>query len=265
MSRQDILQVVVPAAGYYSDPHNPGSLETHALFGEKLKLLGEQGDYFEAQSSLYATPGFVHRKDVDIRYVTPTHRISVPYANVYQGPNFKSGAASMLCLNAQVHVVGGTTTPEGEMLQVEGLGWVFKEHLIRIGQFLKDYVEVAQARITPLPYTWGGRFYPDCSALVMDSLLACGIKCPRNVSEQIVELGEPVGSEPNFMNLQRGDLVFWKRHVVIMTDMWHCVHSTIAPAYRRVVEQDLLEVIYEQERDGNGGPTLIRRLPNYHP
>lgn len=263
MSRQNILQVVVPAAGYYSEPHNPGSLETEALFGEKLTLLGERGEYFEAQSSLYKTPGFVHRKDVDIRYVQPTHRVSVPYANVYHRPNFRSGVASMLCLNAQVHVVGGATSPEGEMLQVEGLGWTFSEHLIRNPHFLKDFVEVARARIGPLPYTWGGRFNPDCSGLVMDALLACGILCPRNTSEQVEEFGEPVDFVSDFSNLQRGDLIFWKRHVVIMTDALRCVHSTIAPPYRGVVEQKLIEVIHEQERDGNGGPTAVRRLPHY--
>lgn len=265
MSRQDILQVVVPAAGYYSEAANPASLETEVLFGERLTLLEPEvfGGYFKVQSSLYATPGFVHRKDLDVRYVTPTHRVCVPYANVYNGPNFKSGIASMLCLNAQVHVVGGATTPEGEMLHIEGLGWVFSEHLIRKEQYLKDFVAVACARIGPNPYTWGGRFYPDCSALLMDSLLACGITCPRNTSEQMEELGEPFEFVPDFSDLKRGDLVFWKKHVAIMTDSRLCVHSTIAKPHRRVVEQPLEGVIHDQEEDGNGRPILVRRLPNY--
>lgn len=256
------MQVVVPAAGYYSDPHNPGSLETEALFGEKLTLLGERGDYFEVQSKHYATPAFVRRKEVDVRYITPTHRVCVPYANVYHQPNFKSGVSATLCLNAQVRVLGGAPSPEGQMLQVEDLGWVFEEQLILSTQYLRDFVEVARSRIGALPYTWGGRFHPDCSGLLMDSLLACGIPCPRNVSEQARTLGQ-LFEPSDFSDFRRGDLVFWERHVVIMTSPTHCVHSTIAKGCRSVVEQDLIEAIHNQEKAGNGGPVRISRLPQY--
>ena len=103
----------------------------------------------------------------------------------------------------------------------------------------------------------------------MDALLACGCMCPRNVGEQAAQLGESIEFKADFSNLQRGDLVFWTdpstkgRHVVIMVDTKRCVHSTIAAPHRGVLEQDLTEVIDAQERDGNGRPTLVRRLPKY--
>jgi len=182
-------------------------------------------------------------------------------------PSFKSGVQRYLTLNALVRLTASEPSPEGHMLHFKGVGWIFADHVSRTDEFATDYVKVARSRVGAAPYVWGGRSNPDCSALVMDSLLSCGIPCPRNAGEQAKSLGEEIAFEDDFSNLQKGDFVFWTqpgtkgRHVVIMTDPHRCVHATIASPYRGTVEQSLVGVIQDQERDGNGRPNIVRRLP----
>ena len=99
---------------------------------------------------------------------------------------------------------------EGRFVKTAG-GWFVEEHLVPIGHAEADYVAVAE-RFVGTPYHWGGResLGLDCSGLVQQALYASGRACPRD-SDQQAAMGEPVEA------LRRGDLVFWRGHVAIMT------------------------------------------------
>lgn len=268
---QELLRAIVPAAGYYSEPGNYASLETEVLFGERVVLLETGPVYLRVQSSHYASPGFVRKEEFEPHASGGrlTHCVIAPEANLYREPGFKPGVKLELPFNAQLIATGARQeTPAGAMLEFIS-GWMFEDQVCRLNKPLKDYAEVARSRVNAGPYTWGGRKNPDCSALVMDALLVCGILCPRNVGEQAKSLGVLVRFDETFSRLKKGDFVFWTdpstkgRHVVIMTSPTECVHATIAEPHRRVVEQPLADVIRRQEEDGNGRPTLVRRFPNY--
>lgn len=200
----------------------------------------------------------------------PTHRVSVPYALVYQEPSFKrpDSSGKSLPLNSRVRIIDSKETSEGVMARVRWLGWVFADQLIPIDEFLTDPVDVALSYAGPTPYSWGGRAAPDCSGLVQQSVLACGTIVPRNCGEQARDAGKLVDHHARGFAYRRGDLVFWteipdkSRHVAIMVNEHKCVHASIAQS-RRVVCQPFAEVWEQQEKDGNGHPNVVRRFDWY--
>ena len=82
-----------------------------------------------------------------------------------------------------------------------------------------DFVAVAET-LLHTPYLWGGAtpFGIDCSGLVQLSMRMAGRSVLRDTDMQAETIGEPLDPGSDFSNLRRGDLVFWKGHVAIMTD-----------------------------------------------
>ncbi|TIR46703.1 MAG: NlpC/P60 family protein, partial [Mesorhizobium sp.] len=77
------------------------------------------------------------------------------------------------------------------------------------------------------PYLWGGAsgFGIDCSGLVQLAMHMAGRQVLRDSDMQAATIGEPLGPGPEFAGLRRGDLVFWKGHVAVMTDPETMIHA----------------------------------------
>jgi cell wall-associated NlpC family hydrolase len=89
-------------------------------------------------------------------------------------------------------------------------------------------------------------------------LTAAGIKAPRDSDMQERELGEPVEVKPDLSGLKRGDLVFWKGHVGLMTDETNFIHAT---GHSMTVMIEPLAVAEERIRLGSYGPiSAFKRL-----
>jgi cell wall-associated NlpC family hydrolase len=88
-----------------------------------------------------------------------------------------------------------------------------------------DYVAVAETLIRT-PYLWGGSsaFGIDCSGLVQLSMRMTGRDVLRDSDMQAGHLGEPLDLASD--QLRRGDLVFWKGHVAIMTNKHTIIHAS---------------------------------------
>ncbi len=276
MSRvSNIAEVIVPATKFFAESSDTSSIETEQLFGERMEILGECGEFFNVTSERYLRPGYVRKKDVKRyelhrRSVGATHRVSAVRANVYQCADFKCPKPydTFLTMNALARVTAYDRTPEGEMAFIEGMGWVFQDQLHCLDESYTDYVSVALMYVGgPATYTWGSLVFPDCSGLLQQALWACGIDCPRNVSEQIAMLGVDIDMDQSGFTYKRGDFVFMFdpersiRHVVIMIDERNCVHSTIAAPYRGVVVQPLRDVIAYQFKGELSVPSAVRRFP----
>ena len=103
-------------------------------------------------------------------------------------------------------------------------------------------------RFVGTPYHWGGResLGLDCSGLVQQALYASGRACPRD-SDQQAAMGEPVEA------LRRGDLVFWRGHVAIMTSADTIIHAS--GFHMAVVVEPLAEAVARTSSRGGGEPT----------
>ena len=269
-------EVIAPATRLFAEPDMNGPVETEALFGESVKVLGEQGPFYKIAFDLYATPGYVfkgdlRRSELHRRSNSFTHRVIVPRANIYARPSFKFPEPNGIALpmNALVRITEHQVSPEGDMARIDGLGWLFAGQVVRKEVFPSDYVELALMYVSPMTaYTWGGRVFPDCSGLVQQVLMACGISCPRNVGEQMQAVGKEVSLDDYDFRYRRGDLVFFRdpamqvSHVVIMTDAEQCVHASIATPMRSVAVEPLSTVIQQQFKGTRTHPTMVRRFPN---
>ncbi len=103
--------------------------------------------------------------------------------------------------------------------------YVFTEHVKPLNKFESDFVNVAE-KFLDVPYYWGGKTAQglDCSGLVQTSLEVCGISSPRDTDMQETQLGQKLMVN-DLDGLHRGDLVFWKGHVGIMTDQKTLLHA----------------------------------------
>src|SRR5690606_28470859 len=93
---------------------------------------------------------------------------------------------------------------------------VIAHHLRPSGEAEPDYVEAAE-RLVFTPYLWGGAsgFGLDCSGLAQLAMRMAGRAVPRDSDMQAAGIGTPLEAGAA---LERGDLVFWKGHVAILTD-----------------------------------------------
>jgi hypothetical protein len=146
-------------------------------------------------------------------------------------------------------------------LVVETAEGVADADLAPIGTFERDPVSVAE-RLLGRPHELGARssVSTDCSGLVQQALLACGLPGPRRSDAQ-AELGRAVSAEAP----ARGDLVIWRApdgdhdwtgHSALMIDAERLIHAT---GGKGVLIEPLAEV--EARLTAEGFATAIfRRL-----
>ena len=138
---------------------------------------------------------------------------------------------------------------------------VAAEDLQPVGDFEPEPVAVAE-RLLGRPHALGARssFETDCSGLVQQALLACGLPGPRRSAGQ-ADLGRSIAREA----AQRGDLVVWMApnrdhdwtgHSAIMVDADQVIHSTGVRG--GVVIEPLAEVEARLTADGYASAVFRR-------
>ena len=180
----------------------------------------------------------------------PTHRIAAIRTYAFTEPSIKSRAGGPFSINALVSV----EAVEGRLSKLAGAGWATTDHLAPIGLFEDDPVAVAE-RFLGAPYLWGGResLGLDCSGLVQQALMACGLACPRDADQQ-----EALGREIAPAEFGRGDLVFWKGHVAMGCGERRIVHAN--GHHMATVIEPLGTAVARIAAAGAGGPLAFRRL-----
>ena len=182
-----------------------------------------------------------------------THWVVSPATHLYPKPDIKEPPDVALFFGSRVTVKG----ERDGFLRIQTGHYVPRQHLMPLKARFNDPVGIADMFLGT-PYLWGGssRWGIDCSGLVQSALIACGIDCPRDSDQQEALLGEPVAEGAP---LQRGDLVFWRRHVGMMSSPTMLLHAN---AYHMAVAYEPLEDAVERIGAGEFGPiTAIRRLP----
>jgi len=184
----------------------------------------------------------------------PTHHVAGLATHLYPEPAARAREIASLPMGARLAVVAQrdrwAETPQG---------FIPSAQLAPLGEWATDPVAVAESFVGT-PYLWGGnsRAGIDCSGLVQGAHIACGLACPAD-SDQQQSLGAPFAPDSA---LHRGDLVFWRGHVAMVTDLQTLIHANghsmsvayepIAACIARIAAQD-------------GGAVTLRLRPAARP
>lgn len=215
---------------------------------------GDFLDVFEERAD-----GFVwvqNRMDRYVGYLPPLHALSEEIADLstrinvlrtflYPEPNIKIPPVDELTLGSYISIV----TQVGDFVQLAGGGYVYARHVTTAQDSLTpDYVFTA-GRMLGVPYLWGGRTPRgiDCSGLVQLALDMAGYDCPRDSDQQREAFGQPLPRHWRDMAWKRGDLVFFKGHVGIMTGPGHMVHAS--GHHMQVVAEPLADMVMGRDNE----------------
>lgn len=250
----DTLGCTRAASAIRTGPNETAEQVNQLLFGERFRVIERSRDYVWGQALRDGYVGYVREADLTPEWRVPTHYVSTLRTYVFSQPNLKSAIVSSLSLNALV----SADETEGKFARINDMGWVFTGHLSDFAHFAGDHAAVAQTFLHA-PYQWGGRESEgiDCSGLVQQALYATGRACPRD-SDMQTALGRELEIGPDLKGLYRGDLVFWKGHVAIMTDEDRIVHAN--GHHMKTVIEPLREAVLRIEAAGAGLPVAFRRL-----
>ena len=238
-------------------PRPDAGVNTQLLLGDDVLVfeVAEGWAWIQAERDGYV--GYVADTMLGGCDHAPTHIVCVPRTFVYPGPDLRFPLSGQLSMGSTVTVTGGAETrgthyallPSGEAL-IAG-------HLRPVAEAAADYVAVAEMFLGT-PYLWGGTsgFGIDCSGLVQLAMRMAGKNVLRDSDMQAANLGELLDPGPDFAGLRRGDLVFWKGHVAIMTDTRDMIHAN---GHTMLVSREGLKEAITRIGYLYGGPTGFRR------
>lgn len=249
------MRVVAPSAPLRREPRPDASLDTEALAGEAVDVYEQHEGWAWCQLVADGYVGYLPDDALRGDALPPTHRVSALRTFVYPGPSIKLPPLEALSLGASVAVTGES----GDFLVLADGGHVVARHLVTLESRAPDFVAVAE-RFLHVPYLWGGKtsFGVDCSGLTQLALAAAGIAAPRDSDQLEAAFGAPLAVDAGLLGLRRGDLVFWKGHVGIMTDAAMLLHAngwsmTVLHEPLRTARDRIAEKSY-------GAITSVRRL-----
>lgn len=258
--RLETCRVSKPSSFLRSGPRTSSSAHTEILCGTLFHIhrKGRGWVWGQAECQLPGAnlPGYIgwlRRSDLVKNTAPSTHKVSVLSAPVFSKANIKSRCDVHLPLNSTICAI-----PADEFLSWENK-FLHKNHLAELSAPAKtaDWVSIAESMIGR-PYVWGGVSSQglDCSGLVQTALRAFGSDAARDSDQQSC-LGEPVKFTEDLLGLKRGDLVFWKGHVGVMTSPTRLLHAN---AHHMLVASEPLKTAVRRINKNAGSITAIRRL-----
>lgn len=215
----EVLDAQAPVRGV---PSPDAPLVTEVLRGERV-IVYEQTDegWCWGQLAGDGYVGWLPANALGEPGPAPTHKVAALRTLVFPAPAIKHPPLEGLPLGAHVAV----QRREAEFAVLTN-GCVPACHLAPLDACARDFVTVAEGFVGT-PYLWGGKtsLGIDCSGLVQVALTAAGIGCPRDSDMQEEAVGTLVAPAPGYSNLRRGDLMFWRGHVAIVSDAGTIVHA----------------------------------------
>ncbi|MDQ6435774.1 NlpC/P60 family protein [Mesorhizobium sp. LHD-90] len=250
-------RIAASVADMRAAPRPDSGVNTQLLRGASVTVFEEAEGFAWVQAADDGYVGYVADSDLGPCDPAPTHKVAAPRTFVYPGPDLRLPRSGALSMGASVAIVGHAET-RGTLYALLASGEaIIAAHLCPADAVAADYVAVAELLINT-PYLWGGvsGFGIDCSGLVQLALRMAGRQVLRDSDMQAAGLGVPVDPGPTFGNLRRGDLVFWKGHVAIMTDAQTMIHAN---GHTMLVSREGLKEAIDRIGYLYGGPTGFRR------
>lgn len=250
--------VVAPVANVLAAPSPGAGMNAQYLTGDRVRVFETRDGMAWLQGERDSYVGYVSMEALSFDMVEPTHRVVVPRTFRYPEPAIKAPPVTALSMGARLRVVDEVEHKGTRYAMLADGSAVVSIHLAPVSQMEADFVSVAE-RLVETPYLWGGAsgFGMDCSGLVQLSLFMAGHRVLRDSDMQEESIGERIGGGDDIGSLRRGDLVFWRGHVGIMTDgetLLHANGRTMTVAREPLADAIArIETLY-------GRPTAVRRI-----
>lgn len=250
-----VYEVIEPQAPLRDEPRPDAPLATEALKGERVRIFDTNAEGWAwGQLAADGYVGWLPANALASPGLPPTHKVAALRTFVFPGPSIKLPPIEALPLGAHLAVA----RVADRMAVTSAGGYIPAAHLAPVGYYEADFVAVAE-RFIGVSYLWGGKTVLglDCSGLVQVALTVCGISCPRDSDMQEAALGVPFKHAAGLADLKRGDLIFWKGHVGIVSDPATLIHANAF--YMAVTIEPIADAV---ERIANTGSdvTSVRRI-----
>ena len=228
---QKILCINVPITSIKTLPSIFSETETQCLFGERVKIINEENDWFFCETLLDNYQGWIEKKLLTDFFDT-NYRVNKINTLVFEKPDLKSKVKFNLFLNSEVKVLDNSNN-WSELKLSDSKGYIFSHHLIKKNKFLNDLILLSENFLN-VPYQWGGKscLGIDCSGLVQLVLQSLGKFIPRNTSDQILVENKFL---KNIDVCEDNCLIFWNKHVAISITNNTIIHSN---AYHMCVQKE---------------------------
>lgn len=210
-----------------AEPDYESALETQALMGTVVEIIGEQGYWRQVVQhnpayTAWATElGLVEMTtaQLDAYMETPKYICTAFYSRVYARPSSRSEVLSDLVVGDLLRIVTGD---KGKAVRKAGfcevalpdgrIGFVPQKDLTAFSDWADTRnakpanLEKTARSFLGIPYFWGGVSVKglDCSGLTWLTYFLNGIILPRNASQQA-----RCGEEVSLNRLKAGDLIFF--------------------------------------------------------
>ncbi|MER9231933.1 NlpC/P60 family protein [Mesorhizobium sp. M0622] len=250
-------RIAASVADIRKAPRPDAGVNTQLLFGDEILVFEDVEGWAWIQAERDGYVGYVADTALGARDRAPTHIVSVPRTFLYPGPDLRFPVSGQLSMGSSVTVTGLAETRGTHYALLPSGQAVISGHLRPVGEAAGDYVAVAESFLGT-PYLWGGAsgFGIDCSGLVQLAMHMAGRQVLRDSDMQAATIGEPLDPRPDFSGLRRGDLVFWKGHVAVMTDAETMIHAN---GHTMLVSREGLRDAIARIGYLYGGPTGFRR------
>ncbi|WP_027169287.1 NlpC/P60 family protein [Mesorhizobium sp. WSM3224] len=250
-------RIMASVADLRKAPRPDAGVNTQALFGDDVLVFEDAEGWAWVQAERDGYVGYVADNLLGRREHAPTHIVCVPRTFLYPGPDLRFPIGGQLSMGSTVAVIGSADTRGTHYALLPSGEAIIAGHLRPIGELAEDYATVAESFLGT-PYLWGGvsGFGIDCSGLVQLSMRMTDRQVLRDSDMQAASIGTPIEPGPDYSGLRRGDLVFWKGHVAIMTDARDMIHAN---GHTMLVSREGLKEAVERIGYLYGGPTGFRR------
>jgi cell wall-associated NlpC family hydrolase len=250
-------RIVAAVADMLREPRPDAGLNTQLLRGDDVTVFEEAEGWAWVQAGRDGYVGYVSGGFLGPRMDEPTHVVSAPRSFLYPGPDLRFPRLGELSLGSPVTVKDFAETRGTRYALLSTGEAMIAGHLRPVGEISDDYVAVAETLLMT-PYLWGGStaLGIDCSGLVQLAMRMAGRDVLRDSDMQAATLGEPIVTGENYSGLRRGDLVFWKGHVAIMTNERTMIHAN---GHTMLVSREGLTDAIDRIGYLYGGPTGFRR------
>lgn len=246
--------IAVPVADLRAAPRAEAGVDTQLLHGDAVHVFERRGGWAWVQALRDGYVGYVAVAALGPPQPPPSHVVCVPRSFVYPEPELKAPAIAAHSMGARLRVTGEEERRGTRYALLGSGGAMIARHLRPVERHDGDYVSVAE-QFLHTPYLWGGAsgFGIDCSGLVQLAMFMAGRQVPRDTDMQAAAVGTPLDAEAG---LRRGDLVFWRGHVAVMTDGSSLIHAN---GYTMTVSREPLAEAIRRIAALYGEPTGYRR------